>query len=267
MNIEIDLMDVSDTDGVRSKVPAVSRAVAVLRALAAASEPQGVNPLARQLDLVPSTCMHVLKALVAEGLVDFDPISKRYRIGVGILPIARGAIERSDFATLARPRLADLSSAFGVTAMATQLIGTRDMVVIALSHAQLPFRLSTELGSRFPAFTSATGRCVAAFGTFEAADLKTRYAGLPWDNPPGFARWCAEIDEARALGYGIDRGAFIAGVTIVAAPFLGAKATVIRSLVAMATTERMDALGIETVAASMLRVRDDIDRSLIPGQS
>ena len=72
------------------RVPAVTRAVGLLRRLGAAAEPVGVNQLARDLALVPSTCLHILRVLVDEGLVAFDPHSKRYSIDVGILPIALG---------------------------------------------------------------------------------------------------------------------------------------------------------------------------------
>ena len=48
-------------------VSAVSRAVAILRALGRSAEPMGVKALADQLELVPSTCLHILRVLVAGG--------------------------------------------------------------------------------------------------------------------------------------------------------------------------------------------------------
>ena len=82
-----------DKKGMRKReVPAVTRAVAILRALGRSEEPMGVNPLARQLELVPSTALHILRVLTDEGLVAFDPATKRYSIDVGILAIARSAI-------------------------------------------------------------------------------------------------------------------------------------------------------------------------------
>ena len=246
----------------RSKAPAVSRAAAILRALGDADAPLGVNQLARDLELVPSTCLHILRALTDEGLVSFDPETKRYDIGVGILPIARGAIRRNGFASLAGPRLTDLSKEFGVTAVATELIELRHMVVTAVAEARLPFRLSVALGSRFPALISATGRLVAAYGDFDVDTLKAAFARMIWDNPPTFETWRAEVEAARRDGYAIDRGAYIAGVTIVAAPAFDRNGEVVRSLVAIGLSEAITADRENELAAALLLTRDEIAASL-----
>ena len=60
--------------------PAVTRAVAILRALGQSPEPLGVNAIANQLGLIPSTCLHILRVLVAEELVAFDPDNKKYTL-------------------------------------------------------------------------------------------------------------------------------------------------------------------------------------------
>ncbi len=238
------------------QVPAVTRAVGILRRLGAADEPMGVNHLARELDLVPSTCLHILRVLTEEGLVEFDPASKRYSIGVGILPIARSAIQRNSFATLAQPMLNALSASFGVTAMATQLVETRQMVVVALAHAQLPFRLSAELGSRFPELISATGRCVAAFNAYDAETLRRDFERLHWDNPPAFAAWQDQVAEARRDGYGVDRGDYIGGVTIVAVPLFNAEGAMSRGLVAVGISDQIEATGVPDIARALLAARD-----------
>lgn len=241
-----------------NRAPAVSRAFSILRLLGRSEAPLGVNQIARDLDLVPSTCLHVLRALVDEGIVVVDPESKRYGIGVGILPIARNAIQRNTVATLAEPRLLALSSEFGVTAIATQLIQDRDMVVVALSMARQPFRLSTELGSKFPALTSATGRCVAAFGNADARSLRKRFQALKWDNAPDFDTWMAQVAQTRQAGYGEDRGEYIGGVTILAAPVFDQMGAVAQSLVAIGLSEQMTAVVRSDVAKALLAVRDEI---------
>lgn len=212
--------------------------------------------MARDLGLVPSTCLHILRVLVDEGLVAFDDHSKRYAVDIGILPIARSAIQRNSFATVIQPMLTGLSTGFGVTAIATQLVDRRHMVVLALSQARQPFRLSVDLGSRFPALISATGRCVAAFGSIDEATLRGWFDRLKWDNPPTFESWQAQLEQTRRDGYGIDRGEYISGVTIVAVPFFDAEGAVSRSMVAIDITEKMDALGVDRIAGEMLRMRD-----------
>ena len=77
-----------------SKAPAISRAAAVLRLLGKSDAPLGLGAIARELGLVPSTCLYVLRALVAEELVSFDADTKRYALASGVLTLARGWLRR-----------------------------------------------------------------------------------------------------------------------------------------------------------------------------
>src|SRR5260221_373495 len=66
-------------------VPAVTRAIAILRLLSRSHTPQSLKAIAESLDLVPSTALHIVRALVAEDLVQGDPLTKRYRLGFRLL--------------------------------------------------------------------------------------------------------------------------------------------------------------------------------------
>ena len=249
----------------RRQVPAVTRALAILRKLGRTPEPLGVNQLARELGLIPSTCLHILRVLSDEGLVAFDPDTKRYSIGLGILPIARSALEQSSFAKLIEPSLTQLSRNFGGTAVATELVDTGHMVVVALSRAQQPFRLQVDLGSRFPALISATGRCHAAFNLvgLPVSQLKARFERLKWDKPPGYRAWRREVGDVRAGGLAVDRGNYINGVTILAVPFLDSRGRMTHSVVAIDIAERFEAIGIASVADEMVRIRDAVSHVLV----
>lgn len=246
------------TSPTKRQVPAVSRALAILRFLARSTEPVGVNPMARELDLVPSTCLHILRVLQDEGLVDFDSKTKRYTIGIGILPLARSAMQRNTFSTLIQPKLSELSQKFGVTSIATQLAEPGQMIVVALSQSNLPFRLQVDLGSRFPALISATGRLFAAFNVRDEASLRTRFDKLIWDHPPAFVAWLDEVRQARERGFSVDQGAYISGVTVVAVPVFGATGAMTRSIVAIGISERLQEKEIPKLARAMQSVRDHI---------
>src|SRR6201996_4938286 len=88
-----------------SKAPAISRAAAVLRLLGKSDAPLGLQAIARELGLVPSTCLYVLRALVAEELVSFDAATKRYALEAGVLTLARQWLRRNQFSDLAQPLL------------------------------------------------------------------------------------------------------------------------------------------------------------------
>jgi DNA-binding IclR family transcriptional regulator len=201
-----------------SKAPAISRAAAVLRLLGRSDLPLGVHAIARELGLVPSTCLHVLRALVAEEFVSFDPDTKRYALEAGVLSLARQWLRRNRFTDLAQPHLDRIAEAFEVMLVGTHIVGREHMVVVGISQAGSGLQLSTQIGSRFPALVSATGRLVAAHGELTDDDLERRFATLRWDEPPSFEQWQAEVQQAGQDGYAVDEGHYIGGVTVIAAP-------------------------------------------------
>jgi DNA-binding IclR family transcriptional regulator len=201
-----------------SKAPAIARAAAILRLLGRSDAPLGVNAIARELGLVPSTCLYVLRALAGEELVEFDPDTKRYSLGVGVLTLARGWLGRDRFADLAQPALERLAREHGVTTMGVQITGLEHIVVVAAVQGGANVQLAAQVGSRFPALLSATGRCIAAFGGYPLAQLEAKFRTLRWDDPPEFADWQQQVEQTRAQGFGVDQGNYIAGITVVAAP-------------------------------------------------
>lgn len=230
------------------QVPAVERAVAILRLLGRSDQPMGVNQVARTLKLIPSTCLHILRILVDEELVAFDPVTKHYRLDVGILPLARGVMRRNRFNELIQPSLDQVAERFGVTAVGVQVTAARHMVVVAISRAEQPFRLQVDIGSRFPALLSATGRCFAAFGGQSWDELEKQFKTLRWENPPSFDAWRSEVQRVRELGYSMDEGAYIQGVTVVSMPVFSAREAMSHAIVAV---------GVEA------QLKDDMLKSMI----
>ena len=200
-------------------VPAVTRAVGVLRLLSASAVPLGVNQIARELDIIPSTCLHILRALSAEGLVSLDAETKRYRLGLEILNLARPAL-RDSVADQAQPYLNELANKFSVTAMAVSLSGPEHYIVIAKADSPNAIRLHVDLGSRFPALISATGRCVAAYSNIARKLLKAKFERLRWYDPPSYDEWEKQVNDVVTDGFAIDDCQYLNGVYIIAAPIL-----------------------------------------------
>ncbi|NPT62518.1 helix-turn-helix domain-containing protein [Paraburkholderia sp. 5N] len=208
----------ADTEGAlsASRAPAVARAAAVLRLLAGERSGLGVNEIARRVDLVPSTCLHVLRALVDEGFVSFDPVDKTYRTGIGLMTLVRAAMGAREYPKLVQPVLDELSSQHQVTAIAIEL-DTRDrMVVVALSRSNHMVSLHVNIGSRFPAYISATGRCVAAARNLPRDELKRQFSALRWEKPPRFEDWCTEVERTKLEGVAVDLGNYMRGVIVAA---------------------------------------------------
>ncbi|HVF64896.1 MAG TPA: IclR family transcriptional regulator [Casimicrobiaceae bacterium] len=218
----------------------MTRAVAILRLLSRAAEPMGVKAIAAALDLVPSTALHILRVLVDEGLARVDE-RKRYGLGNGLLALARTQLARNRFAVEVQPILDRVSRAWSVTAIGVDIESIDHMIVVALSRSQSPFRLHVDVGSRFPALISATGRLVAAFGNETAEEVERRFRKLRWQSPPDVSSWRREVETARRKRYAIDRGSYIAGVSVISVPVFDAHGKLAHSLVVAGVTSQIDA--------------------------
>lgn len=235
-----------------SKAPAISRAAAVLRLLGKSATPLGLQPIARELGLVPSTCLYVLRALVAEELVAFDPDTKRYSLEAGVLTLARQWLRRDRFNDRAQPALDRLSRKFDVTMLGVHIVGLEHIVVVAASQALQNFQLSAQVGSRFPALISATGRCIAAFGNYSEAELHARFQTLRWDEPPSFEEWKAQVAQTRVQGFAIDEGNYISGVTVLAAPVWKTRAKLSHALVGIGIGSALKRAGLPALQDALV---------------
>lgn len=235
-----------------SKAPAIARAAAILRLLGKSDTPLGLQAIARSLDLVPSTCLHVLRALVTEELVAFHPATKRYTLEVGVLTLARHWLRRNQFTDLVQPTLDRISQEFDITMLGVHIVGLEHIVVVAASQASNNFQISAQIGSRFPALISATGRCIAAFGKFPPDEIEERFTTLRWDDAPSFDEWQQQVQQTREQGFAVDAGNYIAGVTVVAAPVWKSRDKLNYALVAIGLGSTLQRKGLPELQTTLV---------------
>ena len=235
------------------QVPALTRGLAILRLLAGSEVPLGVHDVARALQLIPSTCLHILRVLASERLILMDPATKKYAVAAGLVALARSALRHNSFPKLVQQDLDELSAVYKVTAIAVEASGLDHMIVVALARSPSPLQLQVEIGSRFPALISATGRCIAAFGNHPFTEIKAKFRTLQWDSPPTLGHWQAEVQTTRESGFAVDDGQYIRGVSIVAAPIKIQNGS-INALVVVGLSEQMRELG-HTIVGRDLRER------------
>ena len=97
-------------------VPAVERAVGMLRVLGDGQPDASLTELARRLRIHKSTAHAILATLAEHGFVDRDPETRRYRLGPALAALGHAALDRRDLGTLARPHLVRLRRVSGETA-------------------------------------------------------------------------------------------------------------------------------------------------------
>lgn len=236
------------------QVPAVSRAFAVLRFLAQSSDPVGVQACARAVGLIPSTCFGILRTLVQEEAVVFDPVTKRYSLGLGLLAIATSVLRGKDRMRLVQEELDRLASACGVTAMVANVVDPDHSLVVAISHGAQAMRFNVGIGSRYPTLIGASGRCFAAFAGVPWPELADRFKKLKWARRPSVSEWRKEVMLTRMRGYASDVGDYIEGATVLAVPVLDGQRNLHSTVAAVGMTDAVTAIGVDRIVGQLRQV-------------
>jgi DNA-binding IclR family transcriptional regulator len=199
-------------------VGAVVNAVDILGYLAAAKEPLGVTKIARELNINRSTCFNILRTLAARKLVDFDAPTRTYRLGLGVVGLARAAFEADRAAESIRSAMARVASRFSVTASMWRRTSPARMTLISVVENQSAISIRMNLGHRLPILAGALGRLMAGYGQVGSDELRPYYDEVTWQNPPGFTTFLEEAQMAAERGWAVDKGTLVRGALTIAVP-------------------------------------------------
>lgn len=238
---EIHMQEIETRVATLREVPAVKRAVSILFHLAETQQPLTLSQIARDMEIIPSSCLHILRELVSAGLVTAEIAGKAYSLGPAVLALAARYNRNSRFVELARPAMEEVARAFHLDVSAHVSDGIDSLVVVATTGAAGDVQVRVPLGYRFPLLTGASGRCIAAFNQFTDADLKKQFLRVRWQRPLSFARWQEQVATTRQTGIGIDDGCYRKGLTTIAVPVFPASGRVIRFIGALGITAQLTA--------------------------
>ncbi len=243
-------------------VPAVKRGIDILFHMARAREPHGVSRIARDLGILPSSCLHILRELVAGGLARFDASRKTYALGPGILTLARAVSGNDAMVELAQGHIERIARRFGVKATASVYDGQGHIVVVASTAEDDDVHIHIPVGRRVPMMASATGRLLAAYREWDAAELKEAFAKVRWQDPISFRQWQAEVATVKANGMAIDDGRYRKGITIIATPVFGADGVADKFIGALAVSGQLNARARRELGQALKDAAAQISRGL-----
>jgi DNA-binding IclR family transcriptional regulator len=204
-----------------SSVPAVSRALAVLRLLASRATPVPAGAVARELGLPRSTVYHLLAVLEREGFVTHLPEARAYALGLGAFELGSAYLRHEPLERLARPLLVRLVDRVGETAHLGVLHGNETLYLLKEAPRGAVL-LVTDVGVRLPAHLTAVGRSMLA--ALPRAQVRALYpsptafvdrTGSGPSTPTDLRRLLG--DEA-ARGWSEEDGHVTTGIASVAAP-------------------------------------------------
>ncbi len=244
-----------DDDGLagtaKNTVKPVANAIRILRYLSQTGQPARTTQLARSLSINTSTCFNILRTLVSEGVVEFDPISKTYKLGVGLLKLVGHSIREGQRLEMARPLMHALADRFSVTATLWRRIGEDRIVLVAVEQSPGDLRIHMTTGQRLPFLMGATGRLVGAELGLSKQDTAAAFRALRWARPIEFETYWQELQMAKARGWAVDDGYFSHGIMTVAVPVYDTDGVMSFSLSSVMFRGQYDEAEIETLGQEM----------------
>jgi IclR family transcriptional regulator, KDG regulon repressor len=154
----------------QKRLSSVGTAIQLLKAFSEEQVDIGISELSRRLGVAKSTVHRLAATLAAEGLLEQDRESEKYRLGIALFRLGALVRRRMDISSQGRPYLYALREKTNETVHLAILDGTEIMYVYNLESTQA-IRMRSDVGVRKPAYCTAEGQAILAF---QPADVVER---------------------------------------------------------------------------------------------
>ena len=209
----------------------------------------GLSDLARLSGIDKATVLRMLHDMAESGFVEQNPENKRWRLGAGILRLARLREASQPVTRVLTPILERLATETGETAHVS-LVSGRDLANIGVVEPARANRVYIEPGLILPLHATASGVAYVAFTRPEQRErvLARRLPAITGTTPITREALAELVSTAAARGFAVADQTFEAEVYGVAVPIFGADGY---------------ACGALAVATPASRVTDDHVRAIL----
>jgi IclR family acetate operon transcriptional repressor len=255
--------------GGRYRIQAIERAVAILNAFTPEAPELGVTELAERLELHKSTVHRFLVNLEAAGLVERNPRTARYRLGLRIFELGGLVLQQMNLWDEALPFLEGLVRDSGETGHLAVLDGG-EAIYIEKVEARRALRIPSAMGRGYPAHATSLGKVLLANLPPAAADEVlaerglARYTPNTITDPDGLRDELARIRDA---GYAVDNEEYDEGLRCIGAPIHDHTGQVVAALGIGGPVTRVTPARVEPLAELVRAAAKGLSRRLGAHQS
>ncbi len=222
--------------------PALTRALGLLEAVAAAGRPVALNELAAIQEVPIATAFRLCQRLEDAGYLVRDGGSRRYTVGVLLMRLGLDVVRTSGPSSSRHEILASLVESIGETCNLTTLVGT-EVLYLDRVETRWPLRLALEPGSRVPLHCTASGKLLLAAMPKETQErvLATLQLTANTSNTiidPRLLR--RDLQRITKRGFSTDNEEFLAGLIAVAVPICDRKGRPFAAVACHAPVARLD---------------------------
>jgi len=231
-------MSTSDEAG-RRGTSVIGNLLDVLRCFTVQDPVQGVTEIAEKVGLHKSSVSRTLSALEAEHIVERDPASRRFRLGMGLIDVAGPLLAGLEVRAVARPHLEDLAESSRETVVLTVWNGSWATCVDQIVSPRL-IKHASPLGQRYETALSAS---VQVFLAAEPAHRRDELFSSGTIELPATARedFTARLETVGRQGIAVNDGETQEDEFGLAAPVLDHLGGVAAAVLLAAPRYRVDA--------------------------
>jgi IclR family KDG regulon transcriptional repressor len=234
------------------------KALRVLEALAASEEPRGVAELGRQVGLTKSNTFRILVTLASQGYVRSHTETGRYSLTLRVWEQGAKVIERHPVRRVAQPHLRTLYGQLNETILLS-VLEVPDVLYIAKMESDYPVRASARVGSRAPAWRTASGKAMLASHSDEVFEQVVALAQLPAEQAEQLRE---EFRQIRERGYSRSINGSRQGVNSVAAPVWSSDGAPTSAVSVSGPAERFSAERMAALGSAVMNAATRISEGL-----
>ena len=239
----------------KQSYPTILRGLIVLEKVVKAQRPISATELIEELGLPKPTVNRILQQLEEEGLLQREPVKRRYLPGPRAREMAIGVISNKALGAPRHAILQALSEEIGETCNCTMLDGN-EIIYFDRVETNWPFRIQLPVGSRLPLHCTASGKLFLAYMSSAQRKRLITAAPLPRHTEKTITdpdELLKDLKNVEETGVGVDNEENVAGMVALAVPVLNAQNKICFTVAAHAPKIRKPLEELQQYIPSMRR--------------
>jgi DNA-binding IclR family transcriptional regulator len=196
---------------------AIQRVLSLLRAFSDESPKLSLTELSEAAGLNKATAHRMLSLLEQEGFVYRSPETSEFQLGSELIVLGSRALRAIDIRAAARPELRALADSTGVNST-LEVLDNKEVLILDEERGKGLLVPATEIGTRWPAHTTATGKVLLAEAETVLPETEEGLPAITKHTITSWAKWNATLSEAREEGYATNIEELEYGYVSIAAP-------------------------------------------------
>ena len=247
-----------------STLSSVRNAARLLKEFSYGSREIGVTELSRRLGIGKSTAHRLLHTLAEERLLERDPYTGAYRLGLAMYELGSVVSAHTDIHEACSPVIDELRNATRETVQVAVLDG-REVVYVERRESPQAIRLFGRVGHRNDAYCTSTGKVLLAHLPVERLELMLDGWELRPHTPftiTDIERLREQLDIVRKRGWADQVNETEMGAASIAAPIRNGLGEVVAALSVAGPSQRLQGDSLKRFARPMVDAAQAISRRM-----